>query len=170
MHITHAKKKTNATIKQTMQSKFPRTRDNNHWEKPIDEYINEHTKHTKHTEHTENKKRTGKGWMKFNLGSKELACPLLPPQVRSLLAMISPKGSFCRVKENKHCQRHNGPRILSLYYLFDWIRFVFISATEIIQVIDSILWVRCASGNVLSYRLNTLGPLCLWQCFENKLY
>ena len=31
-------------------------------------------------------------------------------------------------------------------------------AAEITQVIDSILWVRCASGNVLS----ELGQLCAW--------
>ena len=35
-----------------------------------------------------------------------------------------------------------------LNYLFDWIEFVFILASEIIQVSDSIPWVRCASGNV----------------------
>ena len=55
--------------------------------------------------------------------------------------------NFCLIY-NKHCQRHNGSRVLSLWlelsFQLNWICIQF----------------RC--------RLNTLGPLCLWQCFLNR--
>ena len=41
-----------------------------------------------------------------------------------------------------------GYRVYNLNYLFDWIEFVFIQAAEMTQVLNSIPWVRCASGNV----------------------
>ena len=60
--------------------------------------------------------------------------------------------SVSRWTNIKHCQRHNGPRVLSLKHELSlklkWIQIQFS------QKDDS------------SYRLNTLGPLCLWQCFN----
>ena len=59
--------------------------------------------------------------------------------------------------KKKHCQRHNGPRVLSLKLEWSlklkWIQIQF-----------------SQKGNS-SYRLNTLGALCLWQCcFTSDLY
>ena len=78
-------------------------------------------------------------------------------------------------EQEKYCQRHNGPRVLSLKLEFFLDRpqslfrnltdklarlvistaideYKFNSVKKIIQVIDSIPWVRCASGNVLILR------------------
>ena len=44
-------------------------------------------------------------------------------------------------------QRTQGNGI-ELNDLFDYIEFVFNLAEEVTQVLDSIAWVRCASGNV----------------------
>ena len=53
--------------------------------------------------------------------------------------------------KKKHCQRHNGPRVLSLYFelpfRLNWI------------------CIHFSFRDDSSFRLNTLGPLCLWQCF-----
>ena len=63
-----------------------------------------------------------------------------------------PKVVFAGSKKTNIARGTTDPEywVYNLNYLFDWIRFVFISAAEIIQVIDLILWVRCASGNVFS--------------------
>ena len=59
--------------------------------------------------------------------------------------------------KKKHCQRHNGPRVLSLK--LEWSL--------------KLKWIQIhfsQKGNS-SYRLNTLGALCLWQCcFTSDLY
>ena len=48
----------------------------------------------------------------------------------------------------KHCQRHNGPRVLT-----PWL--------------DLSLQLVCNNfGDYSRYELNTLGLLCLWQCFK----
>ena len=59
---------------------------------------------------------------------------------------------FCFCTTYKHCQRHNGPRVLSLnlIYLCSLNEFKFNSVENIIQFKDSIPWVRCASGHVFS--------------------
>ena len=60
-------------------------------------------------------------------------------------------GSLCPSIKCKHCQRHNRPRELSLWlelsFQLNWICIQF----------------SCRLNS--SFRLNTLGPLCLWQCF-----
>ena len=43
--------------------------------------------------------------------------------------------------------------------LFDYIEFVFNLAEEVTQVLDSIAWVRCASGNVLVCILSFVANL-----------
>ena len=43
-----------------------------------------------------------------------------------------------------------GYQFYNLNYLFYWIEFVFIQAAEMNQVLNSIPWVHCASGNVLA--------------------
>ena len=56
----------------------------------------------------------------------------------------------------KHCQRHSGPRVLSLWlelsFLLNWI------------------CIHFSFKDHSSFRLNTLGPLCLWQCFFLKVH
>ena len=54
----------------------------------------------------------------------------------------------CKIK---HCQRHNGPRVLSL-----WLELSF----QLNWICNQL---SCRLNS--SFRLNTLGPLCLWQCF-----
>ena len=67
----------------------------------------------------------------------------------------------------KHCQRHSEPRllslklVLSLYLKRNTIQFI----PKIIQVTDSIPWVRCAYGNVWMYRFN----LCFIQRFLSSV-
>ena len=41
-----------------------------------------------------------------------------------------------------------GYRVYNLNSLFDCIEYAFIQAAEMTQVLNSIPWVRCASGNV----------------------
>ena len=53
--------------------------------------------------------------------------------------------------KRKHCQRHNGPRVLSL-----WLELSF----QLNWICNQL---SCRLNS--SFRLNTLGPLCLWQCF-----
>ena len=62
-------------------------------------------------------------------------------------------------EKRKHCQRHNGPRVLSLQLELSIaliVLIVLILAAEMIQVLDSIPWVRCASGNVLTCKVYLL--------------
>ena len=55
---------------------------------------------------------------------------------------------------HKHCQRHNGPRVLSLKLeLCFWLNRICIHSS--------------CRGNS-SFKLNTLGPLCLWQCLYSE--
>ena len=55
----------------------------------------------------------------------------------------------------KHCQRHNGPRAFSLKLEL---------SLQLKQV-----QIQFSPKDISSYRLNTLGPLCLWQCFIPSL-
>ena len=50
-------------------------------------------------------------------------------------------------KLKKHCQRHNGPRVLTSYLAL-FLKLRWKQAAEIIRSRESIPWVRCASGNV----------------------
>ena len=56
-----------------------------------------------------------------------------------------PKNQIYRPK-NKHCQRHNGSRVLSLQLeSFFWLKWIWKSFSwKITQVMDSIPWARCA--------------------------
>ena len=63
--------------------------------------------------------------------------------------MLRPHGE-CAFK--KHCQRHNGPRVLSLTLEF---------SLQLNSIQIQFSW-----KDNSSHRLNTLGPLCLWQCFS----
>ena len=60
-----------------------------------------------------------------------------------------------KIVKKKHCQRHNGPRVLSLK----------------LELSLKLKWIQIQfsqKGNS-GYRLNTLGPLCLWQCLLQKV-
>ena len=47
--------------------------------------------------------------------------------------------------------------VYNLNYLFHYIRFVFISAAGITQVLDSIVWGWCASGNVFTQKVKSFS-------------
>ena len=86
----------------------------------------------------------------------------------------NPKNTFCNLRQTlpniARGTTHPEFWVYNLNYLFDWTRFVFISAAEIIQVIDSILWVRCASGNVFCLQMwPPDGTSCISCRFGQKL-
>ena len=51
----------------------------------------------------------------------------------------------------KHCQRHNGPRVLTLYL-------------ELSLKVE----MKTSCRDYSRYGVNSLGPLCLWQCLNMK--
>ena len=54
---------------------------------------------------------------------------------------------FFSPTNNKHCQRHNGPRVLTPYLELS-LKLISKQTVEIIRDTESIPWVCCASGNV----------------------
>ena len=63
-----------------------------------------------------------------------------------LMQVVPPGGPIC-----KHCQRYNGLRPLSLKLELS------------LQL--KLMQLKFSLKDRLSYRLNALGPLCLWHCF-----
>ena len=55
-------------------------------------------------------------------------------------------------KVEKHCQRHNGPRVLTLYL-------------ELSLKVE----MKTSCRDYSRYGVNSLGPLCLWQCLQISL-
>ena len=67
-------------------------------------------------------------------------------------------------------QRTQGIEYVTWMIYFSWNNFKLISVSNMIQVIDSIPWVRCASGNVYSHRFwsSTFGEIILGNIFSQK--